>query len=58
MVLLHSSSTKSSSCIRGKLDNQQLAAWKQILASDVPAFNEQVGRTDIPVLYVSTASDE
>jgi hypothetical protein len=57
MVLLHSSSTKSSSCITGKLDNQQLA-WKQILASDVPAFNEQVGRTDIPVLYVSTASDE
>jgi hypothetical protein len=37
--------------LRGKLD-QQLAAWKQIQASDVPAFNEFVKGINIPVLYV------
>jgi len=43
--------------LRGKLD-QQLEAWKQVLASDVPAFNEQVKKTDIPVLYLPSATGE
>ena len=37
--------------LRGRLD-QQLAAWKQIMSTDVPAFNEVIKRADIPVLYV------
>ncbi|HKV91746.1 MAG TPA: glycosyl hydrolase [Candidatus Angelobacter sp.] len=37
--------------LRGKLD-QQLAAWKQIMASDVPAFNEFVKGMNVPALYL------
>lgn len=40
--------------LRGRLD-QQLAAWKQVMASDVPAFNASVKQTDIPILYVTSA---
>jgi photosystem II stability/assembly factor-like uncharacterized protein len=37
--------------LRGRLD-QQLTAWKQIMSSDVPAFNESIKKSDIPVLYL------
>jgi photosystem II stability/assembly factor-like uncharacterized protein len=37
--------------LRDRLD-QQLAAWKQIMASDVPAFNERMKSSNIPVLYL------
>ena len=37
--------------LRGRLD-QQLASWKQIMGSDVVAFNELVKKSDIPVLYL------
>jgi hypothetical protein len=37
--------------LRGQLD-QQLGAWKQIMAADVPAFNEVVKKSNIPVLYL------
>jgi hypothetical protein len=37
--------------LRGQLD-QQLAAWKQILSVDVPAFNSLVQSTNVPVLYL------
>ena len=40
--------------LRGRLD-QQLAAWKQIMGTDVPAFNAMVRQTDIPILYVTPA---
>ncbi len=40
--------------LRGQLD-QQLAAWKQILATDVPALNETVKKSNIPALYLSPA---
>ncbi|HWZ44124.1 MAG TPA: hypothetical protein VNW97_11640 [Candidatus Saccharimonadales bacterium] len=39
--------------LRGKLD-QQLAAWKQVLATDVPALNEVIKKSDVPVLRVSS----
>jgi hypothetical protein len=38
--------------LRGRLD-QQLAAWRQILTSDVPAFNAMVKRSDLPLLYLA-----
>lgn len=38
--------------LRGRLD-EQLAAWKQIMGTDVPAFNNLVKQTDIPILYVT-----
>jgi photosystem II stability/assembly factor-like uncharacterized protein len=38
--------------LRGQLD-QQLEAWKQILASDVPAFNDFIKSSNIPVLYLA-----
>ncbi len=38
--------------LRGRLD-QQLAAWKQIMSSDVPAFNDAVKQYNIPLLYLS-----
>ena len=41
--------------LRGRLD-QQLSAWRQIMASDVPAFNELVKKSDIPVLYLPSTS--
>ena len=37
--------------LRGQLD-QQLAAWKQIMASDVPAFNDFIKGINIPALYL------
>lgn len=40
--------------LKGRLD-QQLAAWKQILSADVPAFNALIKQTDLPVLYVPSA---
>ena len=40
--------------LRGRLD-QQLAAWKQIMSTDVPAFNQLVKSSDIPVLYLPPA---
>ena len=40
--------------LRSRLD-QQLAAWKKVLASDVPAFNASIKQTDIPVLYVPSS---
>jgi hypothetical protein len=41
---------------RGQLD-QQLAAWKQISASDVPAFNQLVKSSNIPALYLPPAGE-
>ena len=38
--------------LRGRLD-RQLAAWKQIMSSDVPAFNDAVKQYNIPLLYLS-----
>src|SRR5207253_10651578 len=38
--------------LRGRLD-QQLVAWKQIMSSDVPAFNDAVKLYNIPLLYLS-----
>ena len=40
--------------LRGRLD-QQLAAWKQVLSSDVPAFNAAIKQTDIPMLYLPSS---
>ena len=37
--------------LRGLLD-QQLAAWKQIMAADVPAFNDFMKGVNIPALYL------
>ncbi|HET9838554.1 MAG TPA: glycosyl hydrolase, partial [Candidatus Angelobacter sp.] len=37
--------------LRGQLD-QQLAAWKQIMATDVPAFNDFMKGINIPALYL------
>ena len=42
--------------LRARLD-QQLAAWKQILASDVPALNDSIRKLDLPVLYLSPAGE-
>src|SRR5437660_12686070 len=43
--------------LRGRLD-QQLAAWKQISSSDVPAFNELIKKSDVPALYLAPAGNE
>jgi photosystem II stability/assembly factor-like uncharacterized protein/DNA-binding FrmR family transcriptional regulator len=40
--------------LRGQLD-QQLTLWKQILAIDVPAFNEFVKNSNVPALYLAPA---
>jgi len=40
--------------LRTRLD-QQLTAWKQILGTDVPAFNASIKQTDIPMLYLPSA---
>jgi photosystem II stability/assembly factor-like uncharacterized protein len=37
--------------LRGRLD-LQLTAWKQILSSEVPAFNDAVKQTNVPLLYL------
>ncbi len=42
--------------LRGKLD-QQLASWKQIMSTDVPAFNQLVKNSDVPALYVPPAGE-
>jgi hypothetical protein len=38
--------------LRGRLD-QQLAAWRQVMNTDVPAFNNAMKQTEIPALYVT-----
>jgi seryl-tRNA synthetase len=42
--------------LRGQLD-QQLAAWKQLLSTDVPAFNELIRKSNVPVLYLAPAGE-
>src|SRR6266853_371824 len=37
--------------LRGQLD-QQLAAWKQIMTADVPAFNDFMKSSNVPALYL------
>ncbi|MBZ5532887.1 MAG: glycosyl hydrolase [Acidobacteriia bacterium] len=37
--------------LRGQVD-EQLAAWKQIMFTDVPAFNELVKTSNVPALYL------
>jgi len=37
--------------LRGQLD-QQLAAWKQIMTADVPAFNDFMKNSNVPALYL------
>jgi hypothetical protein len=37
--------------LRGRLD-QQLAVWRQIVSSDVPAFNLVVQQSQVPLLYL------
>jgi seryl-tRNA synthetase len=37
--------------LRSQLD-QQLAAWKQIMSTDVPAFNEAMKNSNTPALYL------
>ncbi len=37
--------------LRTQLD-EQLAAWKQIMSADVPAFNEEVKHSNVPALYL------
>jgi len=36
--------------LRGQLD-RQLEVWKQIMSSDVPAFNQMVKNSNVPALY-------
>jgi len=38
--------------LRGRLD-RQLSTWKDIMSSDVPAFNGQARQHDIPLLYLT-----
>ncbi len=42
--------------LRGELD-QQLAAWKQILSTDVPAFNQVIKNNNVPTLYLPPAGE-
>jgi photosystem II stability/assembly factor-like uncharacterized protein len=42
--------------LRTRLD-QQLAAWKQIVTSDVPALNDTIRKLDLPVLYLTRAGE-
>ncbi|HWX53908.1 MAG TPA: glycosyl hydrolase [Verrucomicrobiae bacterium] len=37
--------------LRGQLD-QQMATWKQIMATDVQAFNDSVKNSNVPALYL------
>jgi hypothetical protein len=37
--------------LRSQLD-QQLAAWKQLMSTDVPAFNESMKNSNTPALYL------
>jgi photosystem II stability/assembly factor-like uncharacterized protein len=42
--------------LRSQLD-QQLAAWKQIMATDVPAFNQLMKSSNVPALYLPPPGD-
>ena len=42
--------------LQGRLD-EQLAAWKGIMSTDVPAFNELVKNKNVPVLYLPPAEE-
>jgi len=42
--------------LRARLD-QQLAAWKQIVSTEVPAFNQLVHNSDVPALYLPRTGD-
>ena len=42
--------------LRGQLD-QQLAAWKQIFSTDVPAFNNHMKSSSVPALYLPPESE-
>jgi photosystem II stability/assembly factor-like uncharacterized protein/DNA-binding FrmR family transcriptional regulator len=42
--------------LRSKLD-RQLEAWKQILSSDVPAFNDFMKGLSVPALYLPVAGE-
>jgi hypothetical protein len=43
--------------LRARLD-QQHAAWKQVMSSEVPALNEAIKTTNLPALYMSSAGGE
>jgi chromosome segregation ATPase len=42
--------------LRGELD-RQLAAWKQIMSADVPAFNQVIKNSNVPALYLPPAGE-
>jgi hypothetical protein len=42
--------------LRGQLD-QQLSAWKQIMDTDVPAFNLAVKNSNVPALYIPSGGE-
>jgi hypothetical protein len=42
--------------LRGRLD-RQLEAWKQIMAADVPAFNQAVKNSNVPALYFPSGGE-
>jgi photosystem II stability/assembly factor-like uncharacterized protein len=42
--------------LHGELD-QQLAAWKQIMSADVPAFNQLIKNSNVPALYLPPAGE-
>jgi photosystem II stability/assembly factor-like uncharacterized protein len=42
--------------LRGELD-RQLAAWKQIMSTDVPAFNQVIKNSNVPALYLPPAGE-
>ena len=46
-----SAQSKDAQAIRNSM-NEQLAAWKQMLSADVPAFNALIQSTNVPALYV------
>jgi photosystem II stability/assembly factor-like uncharacterized protein len=43
--------------LRGQLD-EQLAAWKKILSADVPALNDAIRKSEVPVLRLSSGESE
>jgi photosystem II stability/assembly factor-like uncharacterized protein len=42
--------------LRGQLD-QQLTAWKQLVSTDIPAFNQAVKGANIPALYLPPSGE-
>jgi hypothetical protein len=42
--------------LRVRLD-RQLAAWKEILGADVPALNDAIRKSDLPLLYFTRAGE-